>query len=240
MSLLLPKDPKVANARGFSSLGAWHPLHLAVLTVALGLVAFKTYTFFQGIDTEQLDRFVLPGLIVVLAGELAFVAYSRGLISGMILTLDRLGNADAIAGCYTGEALTSMVEREVNRASRAGRALAILMIDVAADDDGKGPATAQSENIRQMTQVIRETTRNSDVLGQFEPGELALILSDTPTHHASIVIDKLRRRFDIAVVGADASRLSVKLVTARQADDGKGIIWRFDEPVEVMTEGVGN
>lgn len=232
MSLLLPKDPKIAHARGFSSLGAWHPLHLAILTIALGLLAFKTYTFFAEIDTAPLDRYVLPSLVVVLAGELAFVAYGRGLISGMILALDRLGNADAIAGCYTGEALTSMVEREVNRASRAGRALAILMIDVAADDDGKGDAGAQSDNIRQMTRVIRETTRNSDVLGQFEPGELALILSDTPTQHASIVIDKLRRRFDVAVVGADASRLNVKLVTARQAADGTGIIWRFDEPVE--------
>ncbi|MFW1489839.1 hypothetical protein ACEV9X_23170, partial [Vibrio parahaemolyticus] len=79
-----------------------------------------------------------------------------------------------------GEALTSMVEREVNRASRAGRALAILMIDVAADETGEGGA-AQAANIRQMTQVIRDTTRNSDVLGQFEAGELALILSDTPT-----------------------------------------------------------
>jgi diguanylate cyclase (GGDEF)-like protein len=235
MSLLLPKDPKIARARGFSSLGAWHPLHLAILTITLGLVAFKTYGFFTGVDTVPLDPYILPGLVVVLAGELAFVAYSRGLITGMILALDRLGNADAIAGCYTGEALTSMVEREVNRASRAGRALAILMIDVAADDDGKGAGAAQSENIRQMTRVIREATRNSDVLGQFEPGELALILSDTPTQHASIVIDKLRRRFDVAVIGADASRLSVKLVTARQAADGTGIIWRFDEPIEAET-----
>ena len=238
MSLLLPKDPEIANARGFSSLGPWHPLHLAILTIALGIVAFRTYAFFQDIDTAPLDRYILPLLVIILAGELAFVAYARGRISGMILALDRLGNADTIAGCYTGEALTSMVEREVNRASRAGRALAILMIDVAADSVTEGSAT-QSANIRQMTQVIRDTTRNSDVLGQFEPGELALILSDTPTHHASIVIDKLRRRFDVAVVGADASRLSVKLVTARQAEDGKGIIWRFDEPIEETADVAG-
>lgn len=236
MSLLLPKDPDIAKAHSLSSLGGWHPLHLAILAATLGLVVFETYAAYQGIDDNALDRYILPAVTVVLAGELAFVAFVRGRVSGMILALDRLGNADTIAGCYTGEALTSMVEREVNRASRAGRALAILMIDVAADsvDDSGDPAT-----IRQMTKVIRETTRNSDVLGQFEPGELALILSDTPTQHAAIVIDKLRRRFDVAVVGADASRLNVKLVTARQAEDGKGIIWRFDEPVEAVADLAG-
>jgi diguanylate cyclase (GGDEF)-like protein len=226
MTLTLPNDNKRAQAPEISPQTSWHGLHLSALTVALGLVVFRTYAFFTNLDAAPLDRFILPALVAVLAGELFFNASPRHRVDQNPGAANGSGNGDAIAGCYSGAELTSMIEREVSRAGRAGRPLAILMIDItSAGVDSAAPA--RSDKLQQLTQTIRGATRNSDVLGRMDPGELALILADTPAENAAIVIDKLRR----ILAEADPGRLNVKLVTARQDGDSKGIIWRYGDPV---------
>ena len=226
MSLSLPNDHKRADARVVSPNGLWHPLRLSVLTIALGLAVFRTYAFVANIDTAPLDRFILPILIAVLACELFYTASVWGSTAETRRASSDARNRDTIAGFYSGEALTSMIEREVSRAGRAGRSLAILMIDVTSagvEED----FSSQSAKLEHLTRVIRDTTRNSDVLGRMDPGELALILTDTPAENAAIVIEKLRGK----LLSTDVSQFNVKLVTARQDGDGKGIIWRCDEQV---------
>lgn len=213
-----------------------HPtaLHLIVLAGAAAVVGFKFYCRATNTSVDGFETIAYPALLLLLAAEFALVVLARRRHAAVLaLASAPLGEADAVAGYYTGLALTSMVEREIARAGRAGRALAILMIDVALDEhNGARTTNTATPDIRKMTRVIRESTRTSDVLGQFEPGELALVLSDTPTDHAGIVAAKLRRRLDSASPSAEAGRLNVKLVTARQAEDGTGIVWRFDEAFE--------
>ena len=182
MSLSLPNDHKRADARVVSPNGLWHPLRLSVLTIALGLAVFRTYAFVANIDTAPLDRFILPILIAVLACELFYTASVWGSTAETRRASSDARNRDTIAGFYSGEALTSMIEREVRVPSE-----------------------------RRLVAAV----------------ELALILTDTPAENAVIVIEKLRGK----LLSTDVSQLNVKLVTARQDGDGKGIIWRCDEQV---------
>jgi GGDEF domain-containing protein len=203
------------------------------LVVATAVVGFKIYCQDEGVAYDGFEIYAYPTLLALFAVEILLIFLTRRRFAETVAATSTQGSADAIAGYYTGVALTSMVEREVARAGRAGRALAILMIDVALDDpNGGGANGSPAPDVGKMTRLIRESTRNSDVLGQFEPGELALVLSDTPTDHAGIVAAKLRRRLDTLAPNADPGRLNVKLVTARQAEDGTGIVWRFDEAFE--------
>lgn len=213
------------------------------LLIGISLIFLKYYADTYDNTIETLNSYIYIVLIAILVCEIILVKIMADQLAAVSKSLAKLQESQTVDGCYTGDALTSMVEREVARAGRAGRALAILMIDVANQANPTSAderAELRTAVVREMTNLIRTSTRTTDVLGQFQPGELALLLPDTPTDHATIVAAKLRKRLDDATAVPDAGRLNVKLVTARQAEDGTGIVWRFDEILEasvVQTAG---
>lgn len=224
-----PPTPKHQHLRVVNS------VRIFFLLIGISLIFLKYYADTYDPTIEIFTNYIYIVLIAILAGEIILVKYIADQLADMSKELTKLQESETVNGCYTGDALTSMVEREVARAGRAGRALAILMIDVANQGNAEN-ADARTELrdavVWEMTKLIRTSTRTTDVLGQFQPGELALLLPDTPTDHAPIVAAKLRKKLDDATAVPDAGRLNVKLVTARQADDGTGIVWRFDEILE--------
>jgi diguanylate cyclase (GGDEF)-like protein len=117
------------------------------------------------------------------------------------LTLRRveaLSVTDDLTQLYNSRYLNQVLRREAKRASRSGRPLSLLFIDL---DGFKGVNDthghlAGSASLIEAADVIRRSARETDVVARFGGDEFALILPDTGSEGAAAVGDRVRERID--------------------------------------------
>ena len=117
------------------------------------------------------------------------------------LTLQRaeaLSVTDDLTQLYNSRYLNQVLRREAKRASRSGRPLSLLFIDL---DGFKGVNDthghlAGSAALVEAAGVIRRSARETDVVARFGGDEFALILPDTGSEGAVAVGDRVRERID--------------------------------------------
>ena len=117
------------------------------------------------------------------------------------LTLQRveaLSVTDDLTQLYNSRYLNQVLRREAKRASRSGRPLSLLFIDL---DGFKGVNDthghlAGSASLIEAADVIRRSARETDVVARFGGDEFALILPDTGSEGAAAVGDRVRERID--------------------------------------------
>jgi diguanylate cyclase (GGDEF)-like protein len=117
------------------------------------------------------------------------------------LTLQRaeaLSVTDDLTQLYNSRYLKQVLRREVKRASRSGRPLSLLFVDLdgfKAVNDTHGHLTG-SQTLVEAAAVIRRSARETDVVARFGGDEFALILPDTGAEGAAAVADRIRERVD--------------------------------------------
>jgi diguanylate cyclase (GGDEF)-like protein len=115
------------------------------------------------------------------------------------LTLRRaeaLSVTDDLTQLYNSRYLNQVLRREAKRASRSGRPLALLFIDLdgfKAVNDTHGHQ-AGSKALVEAAEVIRRCARETDVVARFGGDEFSLILPDTGSEGAAAVGERLRER----------------------------------------------
>jgi diguanylate cyclase (GGDEF)-like protein len=115
------------------------------------------------------------------------------------LTLQRaeaLSVTDDLTKLYNSRYLHQVLRRESKRASRSGRPLSLLFIDLdgfKAVNDTHGHL-AGSQALVEAAGVIRGSARETDVVARFGGDEFALILPDTGSEGAAAVGDRVRER----------------------------------------------
>jgi diguanylate cyclase (GGDEF)-like protein len=117
------------------------------------------------------------------------------------LTLQRveaLSVTDDLTQLYNSRYLNQVLRREAKRASRSGRPLSLLFVDL---DGFKGVNDAHghqagSASLVEAADVIRHSARETDVVARFGGDEFALILPDTGSEGAVAVGDRVRERID--------------------------------------------
>jgi diguanylate cyclase (GGDEF)-like protein len=115
------------------------------------------------------------------------------------LTLQRveaLTVTDDLTQLYNSRYLNQVLRREAKRASRSGRPLSLLFIDL---DGFKGVNDthghlAGSAALVEAADVIRRSARETDVVARFGGDEFALILPDTGSEGAAAVGERVRER----------------------------------------------
>jgi two-component system cell cycle response regulator len=109
---------------------------------------------------------------------------------------EALSVTDDLTSLYNSRYLTQVLRREVKRASRSGRPLSLLFLDLdgfKSINDSHGHLFG-SRALVEAAAVIRSSARETDVVARFGGDEFALVLPDTGSDGARAVAERVRER----------------------------------------------
>src|SRR5918999_1786028 len=109
---------------------------------------------------------------------------------------EALSVTDDLTQLYNSRYLNQVLRREAKRASRSGRPLSLLFIDLdgfKAVNDVHGHL-AGSRALVEAAAVIRGSARETDVAARFGGDEFSIVLPDTGSEGAVAVADRVRER----------------------------------------------
>jgi diguanylate cyclase (GGDEF)-like protein len=125
--------------------------------------------------------------------EPASVAIDNALL---LKRAEALSVTDDLTHLYNSRYLNQVLRRETKRASRSGRPLSLLFIDLdgfKAVNDTHGHLFG-SRALVEAAAVIRSSARETDVVSRFGGDEFALVLPDTGSEGAFAVGERIRER----------------------------------------------
>ena len=111
---------------------------------------------------------------------------------------EALSVTDDLTQLYNSRYLSQVLRRETKRASRSGRPLSLLFIDLdgfKSINDTHGHLYG-SRALIEAAGLIRLSARETDVVARFGGDEFALILPDTGSEGAAAVGERIRERVD--------------------------------------------
>ena len=109
---------------------------------------------------------------------------------------EALSVTDDLTQLYNSRYLAQVLRRETKRASRSGRPLSLLFIDLdgfKSINDTHGHLYG-SRALVEAAGLIRQSARETDVVARFGGDEFALILPDTGSEGAAAVGERIRER----------------------------------------------
>lgn len=108
--------------------------------------------------------------------------------------IQHLAITDPLTGLFNRRYFFDLAQREIDRAGRYGRQLAVLMVDLdhfKEVNDLYGHA-AGDEVLRKVGNRLAEALRKTDILGRYGGEEFAVVLPETARAGAKLVAEKLR------------------------------------------------
>jgi diguanylate cyclase (GGDEF)-like protein len=143
-----------------------------------------------------------------------------------IEAVERTAATDPLTGVLNRRGFGEAVERELARARRHGRPLALAYLDVRglkAVNDSEGHLVGD-ELIRQVAGLLRDCARAGDLVGRLGGDEFGLVLAEQSADGAAIVQARLRAQLP-ARRAAIATRLPWELTIgiAGYPDDGESL-----------------
>ena len=136
---------------------------------------------FSVVDTDSLDD---PKL------RAAF-----GLLAGRISEAWTLATVDPLTAVLNRQALIGRIEAELERASRYGRPLSLVLVDLdhfKRVNDTHGHSAGDTV-LREFAAVLQANVRAVDIVGRYGGEEFMLVLPETDADAAAAMAEKLRR-----------------------------------------------
>lgn len=90
---------------------------------------------------------------------------------------------------YSRSGILQRAGEVIAAAERHGRPVACVVIEAGAEADG-----SSREVLRELVEVLRSSTRKSDILGRIGPCQFAVVAPDTPQEGARILANRLREQ----------------------------------------------
>ena len=121
---------------------------------------------------------------------------SRSITPCRVARAEALSVTDDLTQLYNSRYLSQVLRRETKRASRSGRPLSLLFIDLdgfKSINDTHGHLYG-SRALVEAAGLIRQSARETDVVARFGGDEFALILPDTGSEGAAAVGERIRER----------------------------------------------
>ena len=253
----LVSDALVAKIRG--SLEKLIPVSFAATEV---IVKHETHDLERG-ETPGLDHDVsamlqqerrMSGLVLLFRAGAEFAKHERQLVTvfasqvSMLLDtihareqISNLADTDDLTGIWNKRYFRRQLPQEIERSRTFNVPLSLLLFDI--DDfkqinDGFGHVIGDVV-LSELTGVVRETLRPTDVLARFGGDEFAIILPHTDARGAIAVAERVMKRVRALAIPTDeegAIQCSVSIGIAEyHADDvsANDLIRRADEKLYV-------
>ncbi len=185
MTASLAGDERVSEGPAASVIGI--PLRCRARTIG-ALIALDPA---PSKDTPTLSREVMTALRTVLEGPV--LALDTAL---HLRRTEELSVTDDLTSLYNSRYLNQVLRRESKRASRSGRPLSLLFLDLdgfKSVNDRHGHLCG-SRALVEAAGVIRGCARETDVTARFGGDEFALVLPDTGSEGAVAVAERVRER----------------------------------------------
>ncbi len=119
----------------------------------------------------------------------------------------RQANTDGLTGLYNHRYLQERLRQEIERASRYGRQLSLVMADLdhfKAYNDTHGHPRGD-EVLIAIAHTLRHISRSSDVVARYGGEEFTMILPETPADEALVLAERARRHVEsLELAGRDA------------------------------------
>jgi diguanylate cyclase (GGDEF)-like protein len=163
-------------------------------------------------------------------------AYNR-----MRVHLETIVLTDPLSGCFNRRGLNQLAEREVSRAIRGKKHVAVLAIDMdhfKAINDDYGHLTGD-EVIREVGQLLRDTAREIDVVSRIGGEEFAILAPDSDDEGAVILAERVLQAFrthHFRSLPPDrrlTTSVGVAAAPARDDEVAKTLLARADEALYV-------
>jgi len=181
---------------------------LAVGLVGLGLALYAALALWRS-DALDLPRALAGPLLygVIAAVVLAdlYLAQKEAVIQGLEqeavkqkieAELNReLALLDPVTEVYNRRYLRVLLKKELSRVQRYQTALSMMMVDITGFrrvNESLGH-TGGDVVLRQIAYILRNQTRNSDIIVRFGGDEFLIVLPDTEDEGAYILVDRLKQ-----------------------------------------------
>jgi diguanylate cyclase (GGDEF)-like protein len=132
---------------------------------------------------------------------------------------ERNAFVDPVTGIANEPAFDGLLERELERAKRYKRPLALLVVDVSEAVHGR---LLQDQRLRAVTAAIRERLRKGDIIARTGAGRFAVISPEATTASADTLaralelrLEEMRLHVMVAAVERQPTDLSAKRMLAR-------------------------
>jgi diguanylate cyclase (GGDEF)-like protein len=190
-----------------------------------------------GVDHGRSRR--TPSLAPAFKSALALLVEPAGFALAHALRVVRaeaLSVTDDLTQLYNSRYLHDVLRKETKRATRSGRPLSLLFVDLDGFkriNDAHGHLLG-SRAIIEAAAVIRSSARETDIVARFGGDEFAIVLPDTGPEAARAVARRLRERIGRYVFLADrgpGSRLTASVGVAtlpEAADSAEGLLQAAD------------
>lgn len=155
--------------------------------------------------------------------------------------LETIVLTDPLSGCFNRRGLNQLAEREVSRAIRAKKNIAVLAIDVdhfKHINDQYGHLTGD-EVIREVGTLLRETARDFDVVARIGGEEFTVLAPDSNDEGALILAERVMQAFrthqfhSLPPDRRITTSVGVAAAPARDDEVAKTLLARADEALYI-------
>lgn len=179
-------------------------------------------------------------ILSVLLGSY-FGVYFRNAYDRQSELLDKLAGIDHLTGLLNRRGLKTRLDEELQRSSRSGNPLSVLMMDVdhfKQFNDKFGHA-AGDECLSKVARCLRKLTRAEDIVSRYGGEEFLIVLINADVKETKMVAEKLRLAISELDPVAGGSKISVTIGAASMSvSNALGIIPRAEDLIRKADEAL--